>query len=89
MRAALRLFQPCLPDGYAEDVLPPLQRLMLLLGHARDLDVLFGDIAGPVVHALPDEPRLAALVDAVVDRQNRAHAIAVEWCSCAVACSSS
>ncbi len=79
MRAALRLFQPCLPDGYAEDVLPPLQRLMLLLGHARDLDVLFGDIAGPVVHALPDEPRLAALVDAVVDRQHRAHAIAVEY----------
>ena len=69
LRAALRLFAPLLPDDLTDELLPPLRQLMDKLGRARDLDVLATEIAMPVMHALPDEPRLALLVGAVTDRQ--------------------
>lgn len=69
LRAAMRLFAPRLPPSFAEELLPPLSQLMDRLGRARDLDVLLAEIAMPVMHALPDEPRLALLVGAVTDRQ--------------------
>lgn len=72
LRAAMRLFAPRLPPGLAEELLPPLRQLMDRLGRARDLDVLLSEIAMPVMHALPDEPRLAVLVGAVTDRQHAA-----------------
>ncbi len=69
LRAALRLFAPRLPPGFADELLPPLRQMTEYLGRARDLDVLLTEIAMPVMHALPVEPRLAALVGAVTDRQ--------------------
>ncbi len=68
LRAALRLFGPLLPPGFTEPLLPPLRDLMLVLGRARNLDVLLAEIADPVLQALPDEPRLAALVGIITER---------------------
>lgn len=69
LRAALRLFAPLLPEGFAARLLPALRELMGMLGAARDYDVLLAEIAAPVLHALPDEPRLAALVGAIAERR--------------------
>jgi len=69
LRAALRLFGPLLPEGFAAQLLPALQELMTMLGTARDYDVLLAEIAEPVLHALPDEPRLAALVGVITERR--------------------
>lgn len=69
LRAALRLFSPLLPADFAAPLLEPLRELMTVLGHARDLDVLLTEIAAPVLHALPDEPRLAALVGIITERR--------------------
>lgn len=69
LRAALRLFAPLLPDGFAARLLPALRALMDMLGAARDYDVLLAEIAEPVLDALPDEPRLAALVGVITERR--------------------
>lgn len=70
LRAALRLFAPLLPAGFAEKLLPDLREPMGVLGAARDYDVLLDEIAAPVLHALPDEPRLAALIGAITERRH-------------------
>ena len=77
LRAALRLFAAHLPAELADQLLPPLRLLMARLGLARDLDVLLSEIAAPVMRALPDEPRLAALTGAITDRQYNARAAAI------------
>jgi adenylate cyclase len=69
LRAALRLFGPRLPAGFASRLTEPLQELMAVLGQARDLDVLLAEIAEPVLAALPDEPRLAALTGIITERR--------------------
>jgi adenylate cyclase len=69
LRAALRLFGPLLPPEFAAPLLPALRELMTMLGHARDLDVLQAEIAEPVMQALPDEPRLAALIGVITERR--------------------
>jgi inorganic triphosphatase YgiF len=79
LRAALRLFGPLLPADFAASVVTPLQGLMSLLGQARDLDVLLAEIAAPVLHALPDEPRLAALVGIITERGFDRRQAAVEF----------
>jgi inorganic triphosphatase YgiF len=71
LRAALRLFAPLLPAGFAETLLPPLRTQMHLLGAARDMDVLLDEIAAPVMASLAAEPRLAALVGLVTERRFR------------------
>ena len=77
LRAALRLFSPCLPASLAAELVPELRILTTRLGQARDLDVLLTEIAAPVMLALPDEPRLAQLTGAVTDRHFSARAAAV------------
>ena len=79
LRAALRLFAPHLPPGFTDPLLPPLRQSMERLGRVRDLDVLLAEIAMPVMRALPDEPRLAALVGAVTDRQYAAREAALRY----------
>jgi adenylate cyclase len=69
LRAALRLFGPVLPPGYADRMLPPLRAMMASLGRARDLDVLLAEICAPVTAALPEEPRLSALAGIVTERR--------------------
>lgn len=69
LRAALRLFAPALPPGYADTLQPPLREMMGLLGHARDLDVLLAEICAPVIAALPDEPRLSALAGIITEQR--------------------
>ena len=68
LRAALRMFRPVLPAGFAEQLVPPLRDLMQSLGQARDLDVLMAEIVGPVARSLPDEPRLTDLASAITNR---------------------
>lgn len=79
LRAAFRTFAPGLPQQLAVDLLPPLRTLTGLLGHARDFDVLHAEIVAPVMHALPDEPRLAALTGVAANRRHVAHAEAVRY----------
>jgi adenylate cyclase len=75
LRAALRLFRPLLPPGLTETLKEPLRELMDVLGQARDFDVLLAEIAEPVLAALPDEPRLAALVGIITEQRfDRRHA---------------
>ena len=69
LRAALRLFRPLLPADLAGALTEPLRELMDVLGQARDYDVLLAEIAEPVLQALPDEPRLAALVGIITERR--------------------
>ncbi len=68
LRAALRMFRPVLPAGFAEQMLPSMRDLMRSLGKARDLDVLMSEIVAPVASALPDEPRLTDLASAITNR---------------------
>ncbi len=79
LRAALRLFSPLLSPARVRDLLPPLREMMRLLGRARDFDVLLAEIVDPVVAALPDEPRLAALAATVTDRRHAARQQAVAY----------
>jgi adenylate cyclase len=69
LRAALRLFGPLLPADFAARLTEPLRELMAVLGQARDFDVLLAEIAEPVLAALPDEPRLAALTGIITERR--------------------
>ncbi len=69
LRAALRLFAPRLPAGFAAGLLPELRELMGMLGAARDCDVLQEEIVAPVLRALPAEPRLFALAGVVAARR--------------------
>lgn len=69
LRAAARLFSPCLPAALSDELTEPLRQLGRRLGHVRDLDVLLAEIAAPVGAALPDEPRLAALMGTITDRR--------------------
>lgn len=71
LRAALRLFKPLLPPELEAALLPPLRERMALLGAARDMDVLLGEIAAPVMNSLAGEPRLAALVGVITERRHR------------------
>jgi adenylate cyclase len=79
LRAAVHVFAPELPAQLAESLLEPLSALMRQLGRARDLDVLLGEIANPVLSALPNEPRLPALASDITNRccAARARAIAM------------
>lgn len=79
LRAALRLFAPLLPADFAPPIVTALRDMMALLGQARDLDVLLAEIAEPVLHALPDEPRLAALVGIITDRRFERRRTAVDF----------
>ncbi len=74
LRAAMRLFGPVLPSGFAEALIPPLRELMRSLGQARDLDVLVAEIVAPVSRAIPDEPRVTELASAITNRQYSARA---------------
>jgi len=77
LRACLRLFAPVLPPDYAGHLLPALRDMMARLGKARDLDVLLAEIVAPVIAALPDEPRLAALAGVVTEDRYAARRSAV------------
>lgn len=79
LRACMRLFAPLLPEGFVGDLVPRLRKLMSLLGAARDLDVLLTEIVAPVMAALPDEPRLAALAGVITDRRHSARMHAMQW----------
>lgn len=68
LRAALRMFRPVLPAGFAEQLVPPMREMMQALGQARDLDVLMAEIVAPVAAALPGEPRLTDLASAITNR---------------------
>lgn len=79
LRAALRLFAPLLPADFASPMVTALRDMMSVLGQARDLDVLLAEIAEPVLHALPDEPRLAALIGIITERRFERRRTAVEF----------
>lgn len=72
LRAALRLFRSLLPADYSARMRPLLRELMQPLGRARDYDVLLAEIAQPVLAALPEEPRLAALIGSITERRSAA-----------------
>ena len=71
LRACLQIFKSRLPVALTEALLP-LRDLTVLLGQARDLDVVLGQIVLPVVETLPEEPRLEAMAKRLRDRQHAA-----------------
>jgi inorganic triphosphatase YgiF len=77
LRACLRLFAPCLPEGFVAAFTASLRELLAPLGAVRDLDVLLAEIAAPVTAALPGEPRLAALTGIIAERRLTARRAAV------------
>lgn len=77
LRAAVRLFDPLLPASFGEQLLPHLHGLMQVLGKARDLDVLTGEIVNPVMLAMPLEPRIAAIAGLVAERRESARQAAI------------
>ncbi|MBI5860698.1 MAG: CHAD domain-containing protein [Rhodocyclales bacterium] len=70
--AALRLFAPQLPEALPLRLKESFRPLVQQLGLARDLDVLQTEIVAPVLAALPDEPRLAQLSNAITLQRYRA-----------------
>ena len=79
LRAAMRLFNPVLPNEFVEAVMPSLRELMAVLGRTRDLDVLLDEIVTPVAEAMPGEPRLANLMAVVTERLYQARRAAVAF----------
>ncbi len=65
LRAALRTFAQIVPPEFMAVALPRIRTLARALGHARDRDVLLGEILAPVRRALPQEARVAALCAAM------------------------
>lgn len=78
LRAAIRLFEPALPPGFEQTVLPGLRVVVTTLGRVRDLDVLLEDIVAPVIRALPEEPRLTDLSAVLAQRLHVARTEAVD-----------
>lgn len=76
LRAALRLFEPLLPDQFTPTLLPPLRSLVAALGPARDLDVLYADIVAPALDALPADTDLTLLAGRVADHQQAMRKVA-------------
>ena len=72
LRAALRMFAPVLPEGFCEQIIPPLRSLMDVLGRTRDVDVLQAEIINPVSVAIPYDPRISALASVMAGRRHAA-----------------
>lgn len=76
LRAALRIFSPLLPTRFTSALKDAFTPLMALLGQVRDLDVLYAEIAAPVLAAMAhkqrskDKPPLASLLSAI-DQQRQ------------------
>lgn len=77
LRAALRIFAPALPERLAESLRAPLKTLTRQLDLTRNLDVLRTAIVNPALQAMPDEPRLAALAEAINHRRDSARSQAI------------
>lgn len=76
LRAALRIFSPLLPTRFTSALKDAFTPLMVQLGQVRDLDVLYAEIAAPVLAAMANKPRskdqppLASLLSAI-DQQRQ------------------
>lgn len=76
LRAALRIFSPLLPARFTSVLKDAFTPLMVPLGQVRDLDVLYAEIAAPVLAAMAnkqlskDKPPLASLLSAI-DQQRQ------------------
>lgn len=57
LRAALRVFSPLLPPGFISPLKEVFTPLMVQLGQVRDLDVLYADIAAPVLDEMTKKQR--------------------------------
>jgi CHAD domain-containing protein len=71
-KAALLVFKPMIPPTATEQMAVPLRDLMQVLGRARDLDVVIGEIVSPVIAQFPDDPSLVALSVSLDERRFRA-----------------
>ena len=72
LRSALRTFRPALPEGFEAAVVPSIRVLARSLGHARDWDVLAGEIVGPAREFFVDDARLATLAASVARARGQA-----------------
>ena len=57
LRAALRVFSPLLPPGFISPLREVFTPLMVQLGQVRDLDVLYANIAAPVLDEMTKKQR--------------------------------
>ncbi|WP_137176291.1 CHAD domain-containing protein [Roseomonas sp. AR75] len=74
LRSLLRVFRPACDGAALRDFDAGLKALAQLLGPARDWDVWLGGLGADLAAALPEEPRIAALLRAGRDRREAAYA---------------
>lgn len=74
LRSVLRVFRPACDGAALRDVDAAAKRIADALGPARDWDVFLGGLGAELGHALPDEPRIAALLRAARARREAAYA---------------
>jgi CHAD domain-containing protein len=74
LRSLLRVFRPACDGAALRRFDARLKALASLLGPARDWDVWIGGLGAEVAAALPDEPRIAALLRAARGRREAAYA---------------
>jgi triphosphatase len=74
MRSLLRVFRPACDGPALREFDRALKGLAGALGPARDWDVWLGGLGAEVAAALPEEPRIAALLRAARERREAAYA---------------
>lgn len=74
LRSALRAFRPAVDGPALRDADRRLKALATLLGPARDWDVFLGGLGAELAGALPEDPRIAALLEAARSRRDAAYA---------------
>jgi CHAD domain-containing protein len=74
LRSLLRVFRPACDGPSLRRFDGGLKELAGLLGPARDWDVWLGGLGAEIAEALPDEPRIAALLHAARGRREAAYA---------------
>ena len=74
LRSLLRVFRPACDGPALRQFDAALKQLADVLGPARDWDVFLGGLGAEISAALPDEPRLAALLRAARQRRDAAYA---------------
>lgn len=83
LRAALRVFSPLLPPDFISPLKEVFTPLMAQLGQVRDLDVLYADIAAPVLDEMTKKQRdthkapLIAMVATIHQHQQQARKQAI------------
>ena len=74
LRSALSVFHRAAPGPVLEQLTPRVADLAAVLGAARDWDVFLGGTGADIGRAMPDDPRIQAMLAAATRRRDTAYA---------------